>query len=342
MEAPVRAPRLLGFGEIAGLLAIGLFFIIPLVSKDPFLTSVANQILIAITAAFGVYIMLRMDLMTFAVPAFMALGGYAFAIASLRWGTTDTFLLVAISFLVPAIVALPIGALVLRLRGVYFVLVTFALTQIVDLLLFELKPLTGGADGLVGMPATTLFGLQLVDNRAVLFLACGVTLLAALITAVVTRFFRQQFAAIEENEILAQSLGLVVWHYKALGFVVAAGLSGMAGFLLVNMLLTAHPTSFSGISSVNYIAYTIIGGKTSILGPIVGSTLLVWASNVFSLRGEYSQGLFGLLIMIVVLVAKGGIVGMVEALIQRVFSRARPSPTPVSTTPASAEQPHGR
>ena len=337
MAALARSPRLLGFGEIASLAALAFFFIVPAVSKDPFLTSVSNQILIAITAAFGVYIMLRMDLMTFAVPAFMAIGGYAFAIASLRWGVTDSFVLVAVSFLVPAFVAMPIGALILRLRGVYFVLVTFALTQIVDLLLFEMKPLTGGADGLVGMPATTLFGLQLADNRAVLFLACGVTLLAAVITAAATRFFRQQFAAIEENEVLAQSLGLVVWRYKAIGFVVAAGLSGMAGFLLVNMLLTAHPTSFSGISSINYIAYTIVGGKSSMLGPIVGSTLLVWASNVFSLRGEYSQGLFGLLIMFVVLVAKGGIVGLVEVLFRRLLSSARPAAGNASV----AEQRHG-
>ncbi|HVY42518.1 MAG TPA: branched-chain amino acid ABC transporter permease [Hyphomicrobiaceae bacterium] len=333
--------RFFGLGELVAILAVALFFFVPLLSTDPFLTSVANQILIAITAAFGVYIMLRMDLMTFAVPAFMAVGGYAFAIASLRLGWTDSFLLTAVSFLVPALVAMPIGALVLRLRGVYFVLVTFALTQIVDLLLFEMRTVTGGSDGLVGMPATTLLAMQLADNRAVLFLACGVTLLAALITAALTRFYRQQFAAIEENDVLAQSLGLVVWRYKAIGFVVAAGLSGMAGFLLVNMLLTAHPTSFSPISSVNYIAYTIIGGKSAMLGPIVGSTLLVWASNVFSLRGEYSQGLFGLLIMLVVVVAKGGIVGTLELVIRRLASGMFKTQDPVAQAGIKAEQPHG-
>ncbi len=306
-----------GVAEIVSVALLTLAFVIPFATDDPFTHSVANQTLIAITAAFSVYIMLRMDLLTFAVPAFMAIGGYAVALAGLRGGVTDAVVLTALSFVVPALVAAPLGFLVLRLRGVYFVLVTFVLTEILVLVIFETPQLTGGSNGLVGMPPVVLFGLSIADNRQVLAFAVGITVLAAVITAAVTRYFRQHFASIEENEVLAQSLGLVVWRYKVIGFVVAAGLSGMAGFLLVNMLLTAHPTSFSPISSVNYIAYTIVGGPSSILGPIVGSTLLVWAANVFSIQGEYSQGLFGLLIMIAVTVAKGGIVGTAILLWRR-------------------------
>jgi len=202
------------------------------------------------------------------------------------------------------------------LRGVYFVLVTFLLTEITQLVLFETPGLTGGSNGLVGMPATTLFGMELGDNQAVLTLAIGVALLASIVTALVSGWYRQQFAAIEENELLAQSLGLVAWRYKVIGFVVAAGLAGMAGFSLVNMLLTAHPTSFTSASSVNYIAYTIIGGRGSMLGTVVGSALLVWMTNLFSAHGQYSQGLFGLLLIVVVLAARGGIVGTVAMLVR--------------------------
>ncbi len=329
----VSAP---GPGEIASAVIVAFAFAVPFVSDSQLVYSLANQILIAITASFSVYIMLRMDLMTFAVPAFMALGGYAFAIASLRGGITDTIALAALAFAIPALVALPLGVLILRLRGVYFVLVTFVLTQILDLLLFETPGLTGGSNGLVGMPPTTLFGLTLDDNRGVLFVAAGLTLAATLITAGLTSYFRQHFAAIEENEVLAQSLGLVTWRYKVLGFVVAAGVAGMAGFALVNMLLTAHPSSFSPISSVNYIGYAIIGGRGSMLGPIVGSGLLVWATNLFSIQGEYSQGLFGVLIIIVVMLAKGGIVGAVASLCRR-FTRHRRDRAGVAPQTAARE-----
>jgi branched-chain amino acid transport system permease protein len=315
-------------GETASILIIASAFLIPAVSGSPMIYSIANQILIAITAAFSVYIMMRMNLLTFAVPTFMAVGGYTAAIAGRRYGVTDLFVLTGSAFLMPALFALPLGALVLRLRGVYFVLVTFVLTQITQLILFETPSLTGGSNGIVGMPAVTLLGMTLADNQAVLAVTTGLALLGGIVTATLTRFFRQHFAAIEENEVLAESLGLVVWHYKALGFVVAAGISGLAGFALVNMLLTAHPTSFSALSSVNYIAYTIVGGKSSMLGPIVGSSLLVWAADAFAIRGEYSEGLFGLLLMIAVLLARDGIVGTAARWLRRLV------PARLSTLPA--------
>jgi branched-chain amino acid transport system permease protein len=299
-----------------------------MMGDNPLAYSLANQVLIAVTATFSVYIMLRMNLLTFAVPTFMAVGGYTAAICGLRYGITDTIVLAALSFAVPALLALPLGALVLRLRGVYFVLVTFVLTEITELVLFETPGLTGGSNGLVGMPVVTLFGFALADNRGVLLVSIGVALLGAIITAVVTGVFRQHFAAIEENELLAQSLGLVVWHYKAFGFLIAAGVSGLAGFALVNMLLTAHPSSFSPLSSVNYIAYAIIGGKSSMLGPVIGGTLLVVAADMFSARGEYSQFLFGLLIVIIVLVAKEGIFGGLAQAFRRLRPASRPKVAP--------------
>jgi branched-chain amino acid transport system permease protein len=333
--------RFCGAAELTSIGILVLAFGIPLLSSSPFLVSLVTQILIAIPAAFSVYVMLRMDLMTFAVPAFMAMGAYSAAIVGLRASITDTIVLTALSFAVPALVALPLGALVLRLRGVYFVLVTFLLSQITQLLLFETPKLTGGSNGLAGMPATTLFGVALEDNRAVLFLAIALALLAAAITMVLTRYYRQHFAAIKENQILAESLGLVVWHYKMLGFAVAAGLAGIAGFSLVNMLLTAHPSSFSAMSSVDYIAYTIVGGAGSMFGPIVGSALLVTANNMFSNRGEYSPGFFGLLIIIVVLAMKDGIVGTAIKLAQRYRGRSRRivlTPTQIPLQPAAAAE----
>jgi ABC-type branched-subunit amino acid transport system permease subunit len=310
--------------DIWSVAIIAAAFLVPAVTASPMAYSIANQILIAVTAAFSVYIMLRMDLLTFAVPTFMAIGGYTAAIAGRSFGITDLVLLTTLAFLMPMLLALPLGALVLRLRGVYFVLVTFVLTEITQLVLFEASVVTGGSNGLVGMPAPTFFGLTLADNQAVLSVTAGLALLGAIVTAVVTRYFRQHFAAIEENEVLAESLGLVVWHYKALGFAVAGGVSGLAGFALVNMLLTAHPSSFSPLSSVNYIAYTIVGGKSSMLGPIVGASLLVWASDLFAIRGEYSQGLFGFLIVCVVLLAKDGLVGTLA----RWRLRLRPARSP--------------
>ena len=108
-----------------------------------------------------------------------------------------------------------------------------------------------------------------------------------------------------------------LWRYKALGFVVAAGLAGLAGYSLVNMLLTAHPSSFDSVIAVDFIAYTIVGGRESILGPIIGAIALVYATHSFGTQGQYAQGLYGVLILVVILVARGGIVGTSRSLLRR-------------------------
>lgn len=295
--------------------------LVPLLSTNQFYYSLANQVLIGLIAALSVYIMLRMDLLSFAVPAFMSIGGYAAAIAA-KGGMTDVLLLLMLSFAVPALVALPLGALVLRLKGVYFVLVTFVFNEIMQLALFETPKLTGGSNGIAGVPPVTLLGLELATNRMVVFVTLGTALVAILVTLAVTQRFRPEFAAIEENETLAESLGLVVWRYRTIGFIVAAGVAGMGGFALVNMLLTAHPSSFSSFSGVNYIAYAIVGGRGSLLGAVLGSGLLVWMSNLFSSQGQYSAGLFGLLIIVVVTLAPGGLIGTGARVLRTLRTRS--------------------
>jgi branched-chain amino acid transport system permease protein len=307
---------LLGPAELIGILLLAVGFIVPSLTTSVLIYSVLNQIYIAVIAALSIWVMLRMNLLSFAAPAFMAIGGYTAAIAG-EYNITNAFIITPAAFILPALVAIPLGALVLRLRGTYFVLVTFVLSQIMQLLLFETPGLTGGSNGIAGVPAVTLFGTDLETSGQVLQFACGLAIFATILTGAVTRYFRQHFAAIEENEILAESLGLVVWRYKALGFVIAAGLAGLAGYSLVNMLLTAHPSSFDSASAVNFIAYTIIGGRTSILGPILGTGALVYATNLFGTHGQYAQGLFGVLILVVVLVARDGIVGTAINLFRR-------------------------
>lgn len=331
----VRRPDAQSRLDLWGLLLVLPLAAVPFVSTNQYYYSLTNQMLIGLMAALSVYVMLKMDLLSFAVPAFMAIGGYAAAIAA-KAGTTDLFALLALSFLMPAAVALPLGALVLRLKGVYFVLVTFVFNEIMQLVLFETPALTGGSNGIAGLPSVKLFGSDLGTNRMVVMTTLAIAVVALLVTLLVTRRFRPEFAAIEENETLAESLGLVVWKYRTIGFVVAAGVAGLAGFALANMLMTAHPSSFSSFSGVNYIAYTIVGGRGSLLGPVLGSGLLVWTSNVFSSQGQYSAGLFGLLIIAVVMAAPGGLVGTGAQILRAITSRFARRKPPAASGPVGA------
>jgi branched-chain amino acid transport system permease protein len=232
----------------------------------------------------------------------------------------------AAAFFVPMLFAVPLGALVLRLKGVYFVFITFITNEILQLVIFETPALTGGSDGIAGVPAATLFGIDFGTPRLLVVVTIITGIVASLVTLAVTHRFRPEFSSIEENATLAESLGVPVWWYRAIGFMASAGVSGLAGFALVHMLATAHPSSFASFSAVNYIAYAFIGGRMTMLGPVVGAVLLVTMSNVFSSQGQFSMALFGALLISVVMIAPGGLIEIARRLLRR-------------RTPSAVEQP---
>lgn len=298
-----------GPGEIGTIACLSLAFAVPLLSTSALIFSLTNQIVIAAVAAMSVYIMLRMDLLSFALPAFMAIGGYTAALLA-KAGTTDLTILLAASFAVPAMVAVPMGSLLLRLKGTYFVLVTFAFNEVLQLTLFELPSLTGGSNGIAGLPPVTFFGMALGSVQQVVLTTCIAGVIAAIVTAEVTVRCRREFASICENENLATSLGLSTRKYKTIGLTASAGVAGLAGFALVNMLLTAHPSSFTTMSGFSYIVFAIVGGRGTMLGPLLGAAVLTVATQLFSSRGEYSPALYGGLVMLVVMLARNGIAGI--------------------------------
>lgn len=308
--------------DIWGVLLIVPLLIVPFVTKDPQLNSLTYQIAIGVSAAMSVYIMLRMGLLSFMVPAFMALGGYAAAMLA-KSGTTDLLLLMGISVAVPAMVAIPLGALVLRLKGVYFIFVTFIFNEILQLVIFETPDLTGGSNGIAGIPTATIFGFDLGSPSLLILVTVIVCLVASLCTLAVTERFRPEFTSIDENETLTESLGVAVWKYRTIGFVASAAVSGLAGFALVNMLSTAHPSSFGSWSVNNYIAYVFVGGRGSILGVVVGSVLLIVTTNFFSSYANLSAGMYGLLLIVVMMIAPGGIVGTCMRFIEKRKARRR-------------------
>ena len=214
--------------------------------------------------------------------------------------------------------ALPLGTLVLRLKGVYFIFVTFIFNEILQLIIFETPTLTGGSDGISGIPSATLLGLELVSQQSQVLVTLVTCLVATVIALAVTQRFRPEFTSIEENETLAESLGVAVWKYRTIGFVASAGVSGLAGFALVNMLATAHPSSFASWSVNNYIAYVFVGGRNTMLGVVIGTYLLVTTTNIFSAYAHLSAGMFGVLLLVVMMAAPGGLVG---TLVRRLDER---------------------
>lgn len=306
--------------DLVGIALMLPLVMVPFITNDVMWHSLTYQTAIGIAATMAIYVMLRMGLLSFTVPAFMAVGGYAAAFLA-KSGTTDLLILMCASFILPALFAVPLGSVVLRLKGVYFIFITFITNEILQILIFETPGLTGGSNGIAGFEPATLFGYSLGTPRLLVFVTVLIALVAALITFAVTNHFRAEFTSIEENETLAESLGVRVAKFRTFGFVASAGVAGLAGFALVNMISTAHPSSFSSWSVNNYIAYAFVGGRGSLLGMVAGSALLIVLSTYLSAYAHLSAGLFGLLLVIVMMAAPSGIVGSAVGWFERSKSR---------------------
>ncbi|QWE16672.1 branched-chain amino acid ABC transporter permease [Polynucleobacter sp. AP-Nino-20-G2] len=208
-----------------------------------------------------------------------------------------------------------IGSLAIRRQGIYFAMVTLALSQMVYFLAVQL-PFTGGEDGIQGVPRGMLFGLiDLKDDVAMYYFVLSVFLLGfALIMRTVHSPFGQVLKAIRENEPRAISLGYDVDRFKLISFVISAALSGLAGSMKSLVFQLATLTDVHWHMSGEVVLMTLLGGMGTILGPVVGAGIVVGLQNYLANIGSWSTIATGFIFVICVLAFRRGVVGEIAHL----------------------------
>ena len=206
-----------------------------------------------------------------------------------------------------------IGSLAIRRQGIYFAMVTLALSQMIYFLAVQL-PFTGGEDGIQGVPRGMLFGLiDLKDDVSMYYFVLVIFLLAfALIVRTVHSPFGQVLKAIRENEPRAVSLGYDVDRFKLISFVISAALAGLAGSLKTLVFQLATLTDVHWHMSGEVVLMTLLGGMGTILGPVVGAGIVVGLQNYLANIGSWSTIATGLIFVICVLAFRRGVVGEIS------------------------------
>ena len=207
-----------------------------------------------------------------------------------------------------------IGSLAIRRQGIYFAMVTLALSQMVYFLAVQV-PYTGGEDGIQGVPRGTLFGLiDLKDDVAMYYFVLAIFLFGfALIMRTVHSPFGQVLKAIRENEPRAISLGYDVDRFKLMSFVISATLAGLAGSMKSLVFQLATLTDVHWHMSGEVVLMTLLGGMGTILGPVVGVGIVVGLQNYLANIGSWSTIATGFIFVICVLAFRRGVVGEIVA-----------------------------
>lgn len=260
-------------------------------------------------------------LLSFGHAAFLGTGGYITGWLMMNAGLTPELAILLGTVAAGALGAL-YGKLSVKREGIYFAMVTLALSQLVFFIYLQ-APFTGGEDGMQGVPRGNLFGLiDLSDNLNMYYFVLAIFLFGFwLIHRTIHSPFGQVLKAIRENEPRATSLGYNVNDYKWVAFTISAALAGLAGSTKTLVFQLASLTDVHWHMSGEVVLMTLVGGVGTIFGPVVGAGVIVTMQNYLSggELGNYIHIIMGFIFVLCVLAFRSGIVGELQKVWKRNF-----------------------
>ena len=202
------------------------------------------------------------------------------------------------------------GGLAIRRQGIYFAMITLALSQMMYFYALQAK-FTGGEDGIQGVPRGHLFGLFDLSRETTMYVFVLVVVLAGflLIYRIINSPFGEVLKAIRENEQRAISLGYNTERYKLVAFVLSATLAGLAGSLNALVFQLASLTDVHWTMSGDVLLMTLLGGLGTVFGPVVGAFVVIGMQNYLAPFGQWVLVIQGAIFVVCVLVFRRGIVG---------------------------------
>jgi len=293
---------------------------------EPFIITLATKAAILALAGVGLNIALGLGgLVSFGHAAFFGLGGYAMGILAahaqsytpimespfLIEGTKSMPVIWLVALVVAGLAALLIGALSLRTSGVYFIMVTLAFGQM--LFYFAISwPAYGGEDGLSVYVRNGFPGLNTLDPLT--FFAIAFAILAVVLFFV-GRLARAPFglalSAARQNAERVEAVGLAPFRLRLVAFVISGAVTGLAGALFADLNRFVSPTMFSWQTSGEIMIFVILGGVGRLFGPVAGAALFILLEHVLGGLSEFWHIYLGLLLLLVVLFARGGMIGLI-------------------------------
>lgn len=298
-----------------GVLAV-LAVVVPMVFESSllhhFLILIAINIILVISLDIVVG---HLGLSALGHAGFMGIGAYTSALAVIDLNLPFIVGLAG-AMLMSALFGVVVGYPSLRLRGHYFVIVTFIAGIVFNLFFTNLVGITRGPMGLPGIPAPSIAGLTFDDKLSYYYLVLVFVCLALLLKArLYDSRMGRALAAVREEEDLAKAVGIRTHRYKVGAFALSTAGAGLAGSLYAHYIRFIGPVSFDFRHSFDLFVMNLVGGKGTLAGPIIGPVLLTVIDEVSQFfRPELARISFGVCLILIILYMPQGIVGLIRAL----------------------------
>jgi branched-chain amino acid transport system permease protein len=272
------------------------------------------------------YIFGHAGAVSLAQATFFGVGGYVTGVlgATYELGFLVTF---PLSCLLPTLLALIVGVPVLKLEEHYFALATLGVGLVVVLVAVQWQDVTGGTNGLPGVPRPEFFGFEIKDRLHIFVFVWSVLIVGALIAYQITRgLYGRVFHLVRESRIAASCLGVNVSALRFQTFLLSAAYGGAAGALMAHVIRVVSPENLELPTMVTCLTMTVIGGRTRIAGAIAGAVLIVYLRESFRVLETYTLMAYGAVTLVVLIVAPYGLIGALERLRARLFPEPAESP----------------
>jgi branched-chain amino acid transport system permease protein len=317
----MNGKKILGF--VAFLVAV--FVLVPLfisaTGRWDFFYTLTSVALLSVGAA-GVWLTFYIGRINIGQGAYALIGGYVSTILVTQ-ANVSFWLTLPLAGLFCAVVAVAIGFPILRLRGVYFAMVTLVLTEVARLTALAL-PITNGAKGITSIPLPgelSIFGLTIIPAFGTLsnprfgFYIMAV-LLMIITYLVLWRIVNSRLGhlcrSLQQNEELSASIGVNTAYLRLLAYAISSFFGGIAGAMFAAISQSIYPSSFVVADSVNFMLYCFLGGLGYVFGPMLGTFLLYFGWDLLSIAREYQLLIYSGVMILLMLVLPNGVLSLLD------------------------------
>jgi branched-chain amino acid transport system permease protein len=297
------------------LILIVILALIPLyarLSGDSFVLTLFTRVLVLALAAASLNLIMGYGgMVSFGHAAYLGIGGYAVGILA-KEGLTSGLVQWPVAVATAALYALVVGALSLRTRGVYFIMITLAFAQMIYFVAIGLDRY-GGDDGLTIYRRSQFGGVLDLNNKTLFYYLCLALLLAGIF--LISRLINSRFGLVirgaRSNNRRMRAIGFPTFRYQLVCFVIAGALCGLAGALLANHTNFISPAMMHWTRSGDLIVMVVLGGLGSLFGPLIGTATFLLLEEALSRVTSYPDLILGPVLLLVAIYVHGGIAGLI-------------------------------